>query len=141
MSKHLERDLERLQKRIVGFASLGEEAAYKAVQALRDHDRPLAREVIDGDEAIDRAENEIVDECLKLLALHQPVAGDLRRIAAVMMITTDLERMADLARHVGEAALALSAPPVEIPGRLSQMTDLSLSMVRQSLDAFVNLDS
>jgi phosphate transport system protein len=141
MSKHLERDLERLQKRIVGLATLVEEAAFKAVQALRDHDRTLAHEVIDGDEAIDRAENDIAEECLKLLALHQPVAGDLRRIATVLMITTDLERMGDLARHVGEAALALSAPPVEIPPQLSQMTDLSLSMVRQSLDAFVNLDS
>ena len=104
MSKHLERDLERLQKRIVGFATLVEEAAYKAVQALRDHDRPLAHEVIDGDEAIDRAENEIAEECLKLLALHQPVAGDLRRIATILMITTDLERMGDLARHVARAA-------------------------------------
>jgi phosphate transport system protein len=141
MSKHLERDLERLQKRIVGFATLVEEAAYKAVQALRDHDRPLAHEVIDGDEAIDRAENEIAEECLKLLALHQPVAGDLRRIATILMITTDLERMGDLARHIGEAALVLSAPPVDIPARLSQMTDLCLSMVRQSLDAFVNMDS
>ena len=140
MSRHLERDLERLQKRIVGFAGLVEEAAYKAVQALRDHNRPLAREVIDGDEAIDRAENEIAEECLKLLALHQPVAGDLRRIATTFMITTDLERMGDLARHIGEAALVLSAPPVDIPAKLSQMTDLSLSMVRQSLDSFVNLD-
>ena len=140
MSKHLERDLEKLQKRIVGFAGLVEEAAYKAVQALRDHDRPLAREVIDGDEAIDRAENEIAEECLKLLALHQPVATDLRRIATTFMITTDLERMGDLARHIGEAALVLSAPPVDIPARLSQMTEVSLSMVRQSLDSFVNLD-
>jgi phosphate transport system protein len=141
MSKHLERDLERLQKRIVGFAGLVEEAAYKAVQALRDHDRTAAAEVIDGDEAIDRAENEIAEECLKLLALHQPVAGDLRRIATTFMITTDLERMGDLARHIGEAAVTLASPPVPIPSRLTQMTEVSLSMVRQSLDAFVRLDS
>src|SRR5438309_8730724 len=134
MSRHLERDLERLQKRIVGFASLVEEAAYKAVQALREHDRALAREVIDGDEVIDRAENEIAEDCLKLQALHQPVAGDLRRIATTFMITTDLERMGDLARHIAEGALVLSAPPVDIPDGLSQMTDVSLSMVRQSLD-------
>jgi phosphate transport system protein len=141
MSKHLERDLERLQQRIVRFAGLVEEAAYKAVQALRDHDRAQAEEVIDGDEAIDQAENEIAEECLKLLALHQPVAGDLRRIATILMITTDLERMGDLARHIGEAAVVLMTPPVSIPARLTQMTDLSLSMVRQSLDAFVHLDS
>jgi phosphate transport system protein len=141
MSKHLERDLERLQQRIVRLAGLVEESAYKAVQALRDHDRDQAQEVIDGDEAIDRAENEIAEECLKLLALHQPVAGDLRRIATTFMITTDLERMGDLARHIGEAAVALATPPVAIPARLTQMTDLSLSMVRQSLDAFIHLDS
>jgi phosphate transport system protein len=141
MSKHLERDLERLQQRVVRFAGLVEEAAYKAVQALRDHDRTQAEEVIDGDEAIDRAENEIAEECLKLLALHQPVAGDLRRIATILMITTDLERMGDLARHIGEAAISLMTPPVPVPPRLTQMTDLSLSMVRQSLDAFLHLDS
>ena len=141
MSRHLERDLERLQQRIVRFASLVEEAVYKAVQALREHDRAQAQELIDGDEAIDRAENEIAEECLKLLALHQPVAGDLRRIATTFMITTDLERMGDLARHIGEAAIVLATPPVAIPARLSQMTDISLSMVRQSLDSFVHLDS
>jgi phosphate transport system protein len=141
VSKHLERDLERLQQRIVRFASLVEEAVYKAVQALREHDRQHAHEVIDGDEAIDLAENEIAEDCLKLLALHQPVAGDLRRIATILMITTDLERMGDLARHIGEAALVLASPPVVIPTRLTQMTDISLSMVRQSLDAFVQLDS
>ena len=64
-----------------GSPALVEEAIYKAVQALRERDRRLAREVIDGDEAIDRDENDIAEECLKLLALHQPVAGDLRRIA------------------------------------------------------------
>jgi phosphate transport system protein len=78
---------------------------------------------------------------LKLLALHQPVAGDLRRIATTFMITTDLERMGDLARHIGEAAVTLATPPVPIPARLTQMTDVSLSMVRHSLDAFVNLDT
>ena len=138
--KHLERDLERLQHRIVGFAGLVEAAIDKAVRALNDHDVNQAQEVIDGDEAIDRGENEVAEECLKLLALHQPVASDLRRIATTFMITTDLERMGDLARHIGEAALVLSAPPVDIPARLSQMTDVSLSMVRQSLDAFVHLD-
>ncbi|HEX3149237.1 MAG TPA: phosphate signaling complex protein PhoU [Gemmataceae bacterium] len=141
MSKHLERDLERLQQRIVRFASLVEEAAFKAVQALREHDREQADEVVEGDEAIDQAENEIAEECLKLLALHQPVAGDLRRIATILMITTDLERMGDLARHIGEAAIVLASPPVTIPTRLSQMTDISLSMVRQSLDAFIHQDS
>jgi phosphate transport system protein len=141
MSKHLERDLDRLQQRIVRFAGLVEEAAYKAVHALREHDRTQAAEVIDGDEAIDQAENEITEECLKLLALHQPVAGDLRRIATTFMITPDLERMGDLALHIGEAAVTLATPPVPIPDRLVRMTEHCLTMVRQSLDSFVHLDS
>jgi phosphate transport system protein len=141
MSKHLERDLERLQQRIVGFAGMVEEAIYKAVQAMQDHNRDQAEEIIAGDEDIDRAENDITEDCLKLLALHQPVATDLRRIATTLMITTDLERMGDLAKHLAEAAVVLSAPPVPTPPKLSKMTELALTMVRQSLDSFVNLDS
>jgi phosphate transport system protein len=139
--KHLERDLERLQRRIVGFAGLVESAIDKAVRALNDHNVDQAQEVIDGDEAIDRGENEVAEECLKLLALHQPVAGDLRRIATTFMITTDLERMGDLARHIAEGAVALAGPRFPIPPKLMQMTDITTTLVRQSLDAFVNLDS
>lgn len=141
MSRHLERDLEHLQKKIVNFAGLVEESIYKAVQALQEHDNPLAEEIIEGDENIDAFENEVTEECLKLLALHQPVATDLRRIATTLMITTDLERMGDLARHIAEASLALSTPRVPIPSKLAKMTDVTTTLVRQSLDAFVNLDS
>jgi phosphate transport system protein len=139
--KHLERDLERLQQRIVGYAGLVEEAIFKAVRAMHDHDVDQAQEVVDGDEAIDKGENEVTEECLKLLALHQPVAGDLRRIATTLMITTDLERMGDLAMHIAEAALTLAGPRYPIPAKLMQMTDLTTTLVRQSLDAFVHLDS
>jgi phosphate transport system protein len=139
--KHLERDLDRLQQRIVGYAGLVEEAIYKAVRAMQDHDTDQAQEVVDGDEAIDRGENEVTEECLKLLALHQPVAGDLRRIATTLMITTDLERMGDLAKHIAEAAVALAGPRYPIPAKLMQMTDLTTTLVRESLDAFVHLDS
>ncbi|WP_020468360.1 phosphate signaling complex protein PhoU [Zavarzinella formosa] len=141
MSRHLERDLEHLQKRIINFAGLVEEVIYKAVQALQEHNNPLAEEIIEGDARIDEIENEVTEECLKLLALHQPVATDLRRIATTLMITTDLERMGDLAKHIAEAALALSVPPVPIPNKMAKMTDVTTSLVRQSLDAFVNLDS
>jgi len=141
MSKHLERDLERLQKHIVQFAGIVEESIYKAVRAMQDHNADQAAEVIDGDEAINQAENDITEECLKIMALYQPVATDLRRIATTLMITTDLERMGDQAKHVAEAAVALASPPVAIPNKFSQMTDIALTMVRQSLDSFVNLDS
>jgi phosphate transport system protein len=108
---------------------------------MQDHDADQAQGVIDGDEEIDRGENEVTEECLKLLALHQPVAGDLRRIATTLMITTDLERMGDLAKHIAEAAVTLAGPRYPIPAKLMQMTDITTTLVRQSLDAFVNLDS
>ena len=112
MSKHLERDLENLQRDILGMAASVEEAIHKAIRALQERDVDLAREVIDGDNAIDEEENRVEEECLKILALHQPVAIDLRRIAAVLKINTDLERMADLAEDIAERAEALAEPAV-----------------------------
>jgi len=140
--KHLQRDLDRLQRDLLALAGSVEEAIHKATRALRDRQPPLAREVIEGDSVIDQEENHVEEECLKLLALHQPVAVDLRRIAAAMKINTDLERMADLAEDIAERALHLAQlPAVPIPKKLQGMTDVATSMVRQSLDAFVNLDS
>jgi phosphate transport system protein len=142
MSKHLERDLDNLQRDLLALASLVEAAVYKATRALRERDSALAREVIAGDTQIDQEENHIDEECLKILALHQPVAVDLRRIVAAKMINTDLERMGDLAEEIAERALHLAgAPRVPVPQKLERMTDLTTSMVRQSLDAFVNLNT
>src|SRR5262249_47188966 len=142
MSKHLERDLEVLQRDILTLAAAVEEAIYKSIRSLQERDTTLARQVIDGDTPIDTQENHVEEECLKLLALHQPVAIDLRRVAAILKINTDLERMADLAVDIAERALVLATPPyVPIPTGLQRMTDMTTSMVRQSLDAFVNLDA
>lgn len=142
MSKHLQRDLDRLQQGILTLASSVEEAIHKAIRALKDRKIVAAREVIDGDSQIDSEESQIEEECLKLLALHQPVAVDLRRIAAALKINTDLERMADLAEDIAERALHLAElPPIPVPAKLQRMTDLTTAMVRQSLDAFVNLDA
>jgi phosphate transport system protein len=144
MTKHLERDLDNLQRDILVLAASVEEAIHKAIRALQEPAlaADLAKEVIDGDTLIDAEENRVEEECLKILALHQPVAIDLRRIAAAVKINTDLERMADLAEDIAERALNLSRlPSIPIPQRLQKMTDLTTSMVRQSLDAFVNLDA
>src|SRR5205809_302828 len=100
MSKHLQRDLENLQRQILVMAGSVEEAIYKSIQSLQEHDKALAQEVIEGDNTIDELDNAVTEECLKLLALHQPVAKDLRRIATVFMIATDLERMGDLATDI-----------------------------------------
>jgi len=142
MSKHLERDLDNLQKDLLALAASVEEAIHKAIRALQERDVPLANEVIDGDSDLDEEENHVEEECLKVLALHQPVAVDLRRVTSVLQINTDLERMADLAEDIAERAVALARwPAIPIPGDLQRMTDLTSSMVRQALDAFVNLDA
>jgi phosphate transport system protein len=141
MTKHLERDLDQLQRDVLLLAASVEEAIQKAIHALQKRDIALAQQVIIEDEPIDEQENHIEEECLKILALHQPVAVDLRRITAVLLINTDLERMADLAEDIAERAVALSTgPPIPVPEKLQRMTDMTTSMVRQSLDAFVNLD-
>src|SRR5262245_17379814 len=142
MAKHLQRDLDNLQRDLLTLASSVEESIHKAIYALQRRDAELARQVIDGDAQIDMEENHVEEESLKILALHQPVAVDLRRIAAALKINTDLERMADLAEDIAERALHLAKlPPVPIPKNLQGMTDVTTSMVRQSLDAFVNLDA
>jgi phosphate transport system protein len=141
MSKHLERDLTNLQQHILTMAGSVEEAIYLGIRALRERDRTIAERVIEGDSAIDQEENYVENECLKMLALHQPVATDLRRIIAALKINTELERMADLAVNIAERAAALARlPPVAVPEQVQHMADLASAMVRQSLDAFVNLD-
>src|SRR5690242_14907390 len=142
MSKHWERDLDNLQHHLMALAASVEEAIFKGTRALQERDAALAGEVVAGDTAIDQEENYIENECLKMLALHQPVAIDLRRIIVALKINTDLERMADLAVNISERALALAEMPgIAVPDKLQRMTDMTISMVRQSLDAFVLLDA
>lgn len=138
---HLTRDLDRLQRDLVALAALVEDTIQKATRALQTRNAALAREVIAGDGQIDREDNHLNEECLKIFALHQPVARDLRRVAAALMITTDLERMGDLAEEIAERALALIGQPrLAVPDRLQRMADLTAVMVRQALDCFVTLN-
>jgi phosphate transport system protein len=142
MPKHFERDLDNLQRDLLALASSVEEAIHKATQALQEREPALARQVIEGDNAIDEEENHVEDECLKILALHQPVAIDLRRIVSALKINTELERMADLAEDIAERATHLALlPQVPVSAKLQGMTDVTSAMVSQSLDAFVNLDA
>jgi phosphate transport system protein len=139
MSIHLHRDLENLQRRILALAWTVEQTVEQAIRALFEQDAQMALSLIEGDTQIDLEENEVEEECLKILALHQPVAGDLRRVAAVLKINTDLERMGDLAANIAERAYSLAlGPDVPVPAMFRQMTDLTNTMVRESLDAFVN---
>ena len=141
MSKHLQRDLDNLQRDLLALASSVEEAIHKSIRSLQERHTVIARQVIDGDNIIDAEENHVEEECLKLLALHQPVAIDLRRIASCLKINTELERMADLAEDIAERASALLDLPLRaVPAKLEQMANLTVAMVRQAIDSFVNLD-
>jgi phosphate transport system protein len=142
MSRHFQRDLESLQADILAMAAAVQAAVHGAIRALRTKDAALARQVIAGDAEIDRQENQVEEECLKLLALYQPVASDLRRITAILKINTDLERMADLAVDIAQRALHLGElAPIPFPERLQAMADVTAGMVRQSLEAFVAADA
>lgn len=141
MPKHLQKDLEHLHRALLRLAGHVEDAVVTATSALRLRDTEPAQAVIDGDNEIDELENEVQNECLKILALHQPVAVDLRRISVVLMITTDLERIGDLAVGIAERAVVLARPPfVPIPDRIEEMTNRTLRMLRASIDSFVNGD-
>jgi phosphate transport system protein len=141
MSKHLERDLEALEREILAQSSLVEEMIAKACRALVDRRVDLSSEVVDSEYQIDMREVKIEEECLKILALHQPVAVDLRRTATVLKINTELERIADLAVNIAERTSSLSDHlDFEIPGKVERMAINATDMVHDALDAFVELD-
>lgn len=141
MAKHLQREIGDLKKRILHLGTVVEESLQKAVKALRRRDDALARSVIDTDPDIDEMEVRVEEECLKVLALHQPVAIDLRFIVAVLKINSDLERIGDLAVNVAERAVFLaSRDPVDIPFDFAGMAWKAQAMLKKSLDALVNLD-
>ncbi len=141
MSKHLQRDLENVQREILALSAMVEETIDKASRALCERRADLAAQVLRGDDEIDRREVRIEEECLKMLALHQPVAVDLRRIAAVIKINSDLERIADLAHNIAERAEFLATQPAfPIPAKLNRMVEMATMMVRNAIDVFVNLD-
>jgi phosphate transport system protein len=141
MSKHLERDLEALEREILDQSSRVEEMIAKSCHALLERRADLAHEVAASEMDINAREVKIEEECLKILALHQPVAVDLRRTATVLKINTELERIADLAVNIAERTISLADyPQFEIPAKLERMFARASDMVHDSLDAFVDLD-
>ncbi|HMB68900.1 MAG TPA: phosphate signaling complex protein PhoU [bacterium] len=142
MSKHLQRDMENLKQRILEMGSLTERALGAAVEALLERKLDLAESVIQRDEEIDVREVDIEEECLKVLALHQPVAQDLRFLVAVLKVNNDLERIGDHAQNIAKRTVKMTregwkeSPP---PG-LRKMADRVLQMLKRSLDALVRMD-
>jgi len=141
MTTHLHKEIENLKKRILYMGAEVEEAVRKAVNSFAARNVRQAQEVIDHDEELDQLEVEIEEECLKILALHQPVAIDLRYVIAVLKMNNDLERIGDLAVDLAERAVYLSEhPPIDLRLDLQGMADLTQSMLKRSLDALVNSD-
>jgi phosphate transport system protein len=130
-----------LNDELLKISSMVEEMIDKATQALIARRVQLADEVVGSDEYVDRHEVHVEEDCLKMLALHQPVAVDLRRIATVLKVNNDLERIADLAVSIAQRAKAMDEfPAFPIPDQLPNIVALSTQMVRGSMDAFVNMD-
>lgn len=141
MSKHLQRDLDRLKKQLLTMGGMVEEATDRAITAVTDRRRELAEQVMSGDDAIDAKELEVEDECLKMLALHQPVASDLRFIITVLKVNNDLERMGDLAKNIAERAAALAQqPPIDGAQEFRKMAERVRRMVHECIDALVTRD-
>jgi len=139
---HFQKELEALKENLLKMAATVEEALRNSVQSLVKRDSALARKTFEFEGRINNMENAIDEMCLKLLALRQPMAADLRFITSAMKITTDLERMGDQAVNIAERALSLNEDPqlkpyIDIP----RMTEIVQSMVKDVLDAFVNRDS
>ena len=138
---HFQKELKELKENLLRMSALVEEALRNSVQSLVKRDSDLARKTFEFEDRINKMEIALDDMCLKLLALRQPMAADLRFITSAMKITTDLERMGDQAVNISERAISLNQEPqikpyIDIP----RMAEIAQSMVKDVLDAFVNRD-
>lgn len=141
MSLHFHREVDRLIEDLVSFGEGIEDQLNDSVRALLERDVKGARRVIKNDADFDQIEVEMEEECLKLLALHQPLANDLRQIVSVLKINCDLERVGDHASNIAQRALDLDAlPAIEIPDELLAMSKQARLMLRISLLSFVESD-
>ena len=141
MTAHFMKELNELRRRIFSLVAMVEDNLALAVQAVEHRDDTMAHQVIEQDTAIDTTEVAVEEECLKLLALHQPVAVDLRFVIAVIKLNNDLERIGDLAVNIAERATFLNRlPPVSVPFDFDTMARKTTQMLRKSLDALLESD-
>jgi phosphate transport system protein len=140
--RHFQEELDRLQQRLLEMGGLVEERLRLAVDALIRRDADTIPGLIDGDRAVNALHVEIDEMAFKLLALHQPMASDLRAIVAAIKINTDLERVGDLAVNIAEAAERyLRHPPVKPLIDIPRMAGLAQQMLRDAIEAFVRRDT
>ena len=142
MSFQLQRQIQQLKRRILDVGSLVESAIANTISALINRDEAVARKVIAQDAEIDSMEVDVEEDCLKILALYQPVAVDLRFVVAVLKINNDLERMGDLCKNIAKRVLKLSrVGTIEYRNDFRQMAIQAQDMVKRSLDALVSADA
>jgi phosphate transport system protein len=142
MTKYMQREIDKLKKKILSLCGVVEDSVRLAVQSVMERDMRLAQRVIDMDNEIDSMEVDVEEECLKILALYQPVATDLRVVVAVLKMNNDLERIGDLAVNIAERTLFLATEaPLETPLNFNAMCEQSQAMLRQSLDSLMKTDA
>lgn len=141
MAIHLQIEVEKLKHQILELGSLVEEHLQLALRSVEENSEEQARQVIDGDDKIDEREIEVEEECLKILALHQPVAVDLRYLIAVLKINNELERIGDMSVNIAERSLALhQGPRVNAPFDVHKMGERVGVMLKLSLDSLIRYD-
>ena len=141
MSLHFIREMKRLNKHLIELSDKVEKQVNRSIQAITDLDQVSAEKVINKDTGVDRLEIEMEEDCLKLLALHQPVANDLRLIVSVLKINSDLERIGDHAVIIAEEAVTLnSLPSIDIPEDLFRLSTQARMMLKKSMLSFVESD-
>lgn len=141
MTRHFQKELAGLKKKLLLLSCVVQESVEEAVRSISNRDIELARKVIDNDDSIDLMEVEVEEECLKILALHQPVAGDLRFVVAVLKINNDLERIGDLAVNIAERSTYLSQQePSEMPFDFETMEQKTRLMLKKALDSLIQMD-
>ena len=141
MTKHFQRELEKIKKKILSLGAMVEERVRMAIQAIEEFDGEIAKKIILSDHEIDEMEVEVEEECLKVMALHQPVAVDLRFLVAVIKINNDLERIGDQAVNIAQRVNTITKKErSDFVFDYSLMAEKAEAMLRMSLDALVNLD-
>ena len=141
MTKHFRKELEKIKKQILTLGFMVEEQVQMAVEAVGNNDTDLARKIIQKDIEIDEMEVEIEEECLKILALHQPVAIDLRFLIAVIKINNDLERIGDQAVNIADrVGVTAKSEQMDFFFDYSSMGAKAQTMLKMSLDALINMD-
>ncbi|MGD8846105.1 MAG: phosphate signaling complex protein PhoU [Desulfobacteraceae bacterium] len=141
MARYLIRELDKIKKKILSLGALVEERVRMTSAAVDNRDAVIAQKIVDTDWQIDEMEVEVEEECLKILALHQPVAVDLRFIVTVIKINNDLERIGDQAVNIAERVLTIAKRPgMNFVFDYAPMAEKAETMLKMSLDALVNLD-